>query len=47
MILLCPPIGLFDIVGGAGSSEVSEGMMKTQCEMLHMFGAVIAGSKVW
>ena len=39
-------IGLFDSVGGAREDEMSEEMMKLQCEVLHMFGAVMAGSKV-
>ena len=40
-------IGLFDNVDGdAKNGEVSEGMTKIQCELLHMFGAVMAASKV-
>ena len=33
-------------MGGAGEGVASEDMMKIQYEMLHMFGAVMAGSKV-
>ena len=33
-------------MGGAGEGVASEDMMDIQYEMLHMFGAVMAGSKV-
>ena len=39
-------IGLFDNMGGDAENEASEGMTKIQCELLHMFGAVMAASKV-
>ena len=33
-------------MGGGAEGEVSEGMTKIQFELLHMFGAVMAASKV-
>ena len=39
-------VGLFDGMGGDAENEASEGMTKIQCELLHMFGAVMAASKV-